>query len=83
MLKSGSLLLSSCWKHYGTLMRLEDHKFSQQHKELLGQYLSGIQVVLFILMLCFVFSLLISRETRPGIGDDSLFLSLDGVWKCV
>lgn len=43
-------------------MRLEDHKFSQQHKELLGQYLSGIQVVLFILMLCFVFSLLISRE---------------------
>ncbi|KAL8489605.1 hypothetical protein ACS0TY_025004 [Phlomoides rotata] len=43
MLKTGSLLLSSCWKHYGLLMRLEDHKFSQQHKELLDQYLSGIQ----------------------------------------
>ncbi|GFP89684.1 hypothetical protein PHJA_001112200 [Phtheirospermum japonicum] len=42
MLKTGSLLLSSCWKHYGMLMRIED-KFSQQHKELLGQYLSGIQ----------------------------------------
>ncbi|KAK6124646.1 hypothetical protein DH2020_041610 [Rehmannia glutinosa] len=43
MLTSGSLLLSSCWKHYGMLLRLEDPKFSQQHKELLDQYLSGIQ----------------------------------------
>ncbi|KAL8041485.1 hypothetical protein ABFS82_10G166000 [Erythranthe guttata] len=43
MLKTGSLLLSSCWKHYGMLLRLEDHKISQQHKELLEQYLSGIQ----------------------------------------
>ncbi|EYU18758.1 hypothetical protein MIMGU_mgv1a000625mg [Erythranthe guttata] len=40
MLKTGSLLLSSCWKHYGMLLRLEDHKISQQHKELLEQYLS-------------------------------------------
>ncbi|XP_011075215.1 uncharacterized protein LOC105159735 isoform X2 [Sesamum indicum] len=43
LLKNGSLLLSSCWKHYGMLMHLEDHKFSQQYKELLDQYLSGIQ----------------------------------------
>ncbi|KAL6523246.1 hypothetical protein OROGR_016849 [Orobanche gracilis] len=43
MLKSGSLLLSSCWKHYGTLMHIEDRKFSQKHKELLNQYLSGVQ----------------------------------------
>ncbi|KAG6428987.1 hypothetical protein SASPL_107026 [Salvia splendens] len=43
MLKTGSLLLSSCWKHYGMLMFLEDSKFSQQHKELLDQYLSGIK----------------------------------------
>ncbi|KAG8371928.1 hypothetical protein BUALT_Bualt12G0013800 [Buddleja alternifolia] len=43
MLKTGSLLLSSCWKHYGMLMHLEDHKFSQHYKELLNQYLSGIQ----------------------------------------
>ncbi|KAL7138505.1 hypothetical protein ABFS83_10G168700 [Erythranthe nasuta] len=43
MLKTGSLLLTSCWKHYGMLLHLEDHKISQQHKELLEQYLSGIQ----------------------------------------
>ncbi|KAL0453083.1 UNVERIFIED_CONTAM: hypothetical protein Slati_1286400 [Sesamum latifolium] len=43
LLKNGALLLSSCWKHYGMLMHLEDHKFSQQYKELLDQYLSGIQ----------------------------------------
>ncbi|XP_042053803.1 uncharacterized protein LOC121798730 isoform X1 [Salvia splendens] len=43
MLKTGSLLLSSCWKHYGMLMFLEDSKFSQKHKELLDQYLSGIK----------------------------------------
>ncbi|XP_073287340.1 uncharacterized protein [Primulina huaijiensis] len=43
MLKAGSLLLSSCWKHYGILLHLEDRKFSQQWKELFDQYLSGIQ----------------------------------------
>ncbi|PIN16692.1 hypothetical protein CDL12_10657 [Handroanthus impetiginosus] len=43
LLKTGSLLLSSCWKHYGMLLHLEDHKFSEQYKELLEQYLSGIQ----------------------------------------
>ncbi|KAK4404886.1 hypothetical protein Sango_0857200 [Sesamum angolense] len=43
LLKNGALLLSSCWKHYGMLMHLEDQKFSQQYKELLDQYLSGIQ----------------------------------------
>ncbi|KAH6818792.1 hypothetical protein C2S51_002395 [Perilla frutescens var. frutescens] len=43
MMKTGSLLLSSCWKHYGMLMCLEDRKLSQQHKELLDQYLSGIK----------------------------------------
>ncbi|XP_070052827.1 uncharacterized protein [Nicotiana tomentosiformis] len=43
MLKSGVLLLSSCWKHYGMLLHLEDHKFAQKYTELLEQYLSGIQ----------------------------------------
>ncbi|KAL2320785.1 hypothetical protein Fmac_029754 [Flemingia macrophylla] len=42
-IKSGDLLLSSCWKHYSMLMHLEDKKFSQHYKELLDQYLSGIQ----------------------------------------
>ncbi|XP_031251733.1 uncharacterized protein LOC116109645 isoform X2 [Pistacia vera] len=42
-LKSGPLLLSSCWKHYGMLLHLEDHKFFKHCKELLDQYLSGIQ----------------------------------------
>ncbi|XP_057982158.1 uncharacterized protein LOC131167378 isoform X2 [Malania oleifera] len=42
-LKTGVLLLSSCWKHYGMLLHLEDHKFSQYFRELLDQYLSGIQ----------------------------------------
>ncbi|XP_061373685.1 uncharacterized protein LOC133316013 isoform X2 [Gastrolobium bilobum] len=42
-LKTGDLLLSSCWKHYSMLLHLEDQKFSQHYKELLDQYLSGIQ----------------------------------------
>ncbi|KAK1427113.1 hypothetical protein QVD17_15796 [Tagetes erecta] len=41
--KSGMLLLSSCWKHYGILLHLEDHRLSNCHKELLDQYLSGIE----------------------------------------
>ncbi|XP_027348855.1 uncharacterized protein LOC113860619 isoform X2 [Abrus precatorius] len=41
--KTGDLLLSSCWKHYSILLHLEDKKFSQHYKELLDQYLSGIQ----------------------------------------
>ncbi|KAG9449445.1 hypothetical protein H6P81_009410 [Aristolochia fimbriata] len=43
MLKTGLLLLSSCWKHYGRLLQLEDHKFAEYYKELLEQYISGIQ----------------------------------------
>ncbi|KAB1222327.1 hypothetical protein CJ030_MR2G002032 [Morella rubra] len=43
ILKTGVMLLSSCWKHYGMLLHLEDQKFSQHYKELLDQYLSGIQ----------------------------------------
>ncbi|GMP97065.1 hypothetical protein CsSME_00045462 [Camellia sinensis var. sinensis] len=43
MHKTGVLLLSSRWKHYGMLMHLEDYKFYQQYKELVDQYLSGIQ----------------------------------------
>ncbi|KAL3819820.1 hypothetical protein ACJIZ3_005725 [Penstemon smallii] len=43
MWKTGSLVLSSCWKHYGVLLHLEDYKFSLQYKELLDQYLSGIK----------------------------------------
>ncbi|OIV92331.1 hypothetical protein TanjilG_10541 [Lupinus angustifolius] len=42
-LKTGDLLLSSCWKHYSMLLHLEDQKFSQNYKELLNQYLSGIE----------------------------------------
>ncbi|KAI4348718.1 hypothetical protein L6164_009405 [Bauhinia variegata] len=42
-LKTGDLLLSSCWKHYCKLLHLEDQKFLQHYKELLDQYLSGIQ----------------------------------------
>ncbi|KAF7148592.1 hypothetical protein RHSIM_Rhsim03G0016500 [Rhododendron simsii] len=44
MLNTGVLLLSSCWKYYGMLMHLEDYQSSQQYKELLDQYLSGIQL---------------------------------------
>lgn len=43
ILKTGILLLSSCWKHYGMLAHLVDCNFSLQYKELLEQYLSGIQ----------------------------------------
>ncbi|XP_019154481.1 PREDICTED: uncharacterized protein LOC109150918 isoform X2 [Ipomoea nil] len=43
MRKTGALLLSSCWKHYGLLLHLEDYKISGQYRELLQQYLSGIQ----------------------------------------
>lgn len=43
ILKTGVLLLSSCWKHYSRLLHLEDHKISQHYKDLLEQYLSGIQ----------------------------------------
>ncbi|CAL5352111.1 unnamed protein product [Camellia sinensis] len=43
MHKTGVLLLSSRWKHYGMLMHLEDYKFYQHYKELVDQYLSGIQ----------------------------------------
>ncbi|XP_065855835.1 uncharacterized protein [Euphorbia lathyris] len=43
MPRTGAFLLSSCWKHYSNLLHLEDHKFSQHWKELLEQYISGIQ----------------------------------------
>ncbi|KAK4281861.1 hypothetical protein QN277_013308 [Acacia crassicarpa] len=43
VIKSGDLLLSSCWKHYSRLLYLEDKKFPQHYKELFDQYLSGIQ----------------------------------------
>ncbi|XP_027068028.1 uncharacterized protein [Coffea arabica] len=43
MLKTGVLLLSSCWKHYGMLSHLEDCNFSRQYKGLLDEYLSGIK----------------------------------------
>ncbi|XP_008442244.1 uncharacterized protein LOC103486160 isoform X1 [Cucumis melo] len=41
--RTGSLLLSSCWRHYSILLFLEDRLFSQHYKEWLNQYLSGIQ----------------------------------------
>ncbi|CAK7342514.1 unnamed protein product [Dovyalis caffra] len=43
ILKTGALLLSSCWKHYSTLLHLEDNRFSQHCNDLLNQYISGIQ----------------------------------------
>ncbi|KAK8705328.1 hypothetical protein V6N13_048932 [Hibiscus sabdariffa] len=43
ILKTRALLLSSCWKHYGMLLHLEDKRSTKQYKELLDQYLSGIQ----------------------------------------
>ncbi|XP_076905850.1 uncharacterized protein LOC143561739 isoform X2 [Bidens hawaiensis] len=43
MVKTGMLLLSSCWKHYGILLHLEDHQISNRYKELLDQYLAGIE----------------------------------------
>ncbi|CAN0899283.1 hypothetical protein LINGRAHAP2_LOCUS20190 [Linum grandiflorum] len=42
-LTSGTLLLSSCWKHYGGLLYWEDHNLSQKYEELLDQYVSGLQ----------------------------------------
>lgn len=44
-LKTGVLLLSSCWKHYSMLLRLEDHQFPYRISELIDQFLSGIEVV--------------------------------------
>ncbi|KAL5729342.1 hypothetical protein ACHQM5_002313 [Ranunculus cassubicifolius] len=44
ILKTGISLLSSCWKHYGTLLRLEDRRFSDHYLETLNQYVSGIQL---------------------------------------
>lgn len=52
ILKTRALLLSSCWKHYGMLLHLEDKKFTKQYKELLDQYLSGVQVRFIII--CFI-----------------------------
>ncbi|CAH9105580.1 unnamed protein product [Cuscuta epithymum] len=43
MRNTGALLLSSCWKHYGLLLHLEDYRICGQYRELLDQYLSGIQ----------------------------------------
>ncbi|OUZ99900.1 hypothetical protein BVC80_9069g4 [Macleaya cordata] len=43
LVKIGVSLLSSCWKHYGMLLRLEDHRFSKNYMEMLNQYMSGIQ----------------------------------------
>lgn len=42
-LKPVVLLLSSCWKHYGLLLHLEGDNFHHHYKDLLDQYLSGIQ----------------------------------------
>ncbi|KAM7263746.1 hypothetical protein ACFE04_001429 [Oxalis oulophora] len=41
--KAGHLLLNSCWKHYSTLLHLDDRNFLQCSKVLLNQYLSGLQ----------------------------------------
>ncbi|KAD3336291.1 hypothetical protein E3N88_31810 [Mikania micrantha] len=43
MVKTGMLVLSSCWKHYGILLYLENHQISNHYKDLLDQYLSGIE----------------------------------------
>ncbi|XP_031396595.1 uncharacterized protein LOC116207678 [Punica granatum] len=44
ILKARELLLSSCWKHYSVLLHLEELNFSQNCRERLEQYLSGIQL---------------------------------------
>ncbi|XP_020526344.1 uncharacterized protein LOC18439992 isoform X1 [Amborella trichopoda] len=41
---TGILLLSSCWKHYVKLLRLDDHTFSVNFMELLKQYIAGLQL---------------------------------------
>ncbi|XP_043692010.1 uncharacterized protein LOC122642563 isoform X2 [Telopea speciosissima] len=41
--KTRVLLLSSCWKHYGLLLQLQDRRLAQNYGELLNQYISGIQ----------------------------------------
>lgn len=43
ILRTGAMLLSSCWKHYCMLLHLEDHKSFKHCRELLDQYLSSIQ----------------------------------------
>ncbi|KAF9617299.1 hypothetical protein IFM89_035243 [Coptis chinensis] len=43
ILTTGLSLLSSCWKHYSMLLRLVDHRFSQQYLAMLNQYISGIE----------------------------------------
>ncbi|PON49241.1 Coatomer beta subunit [Parasponia andersonii] len=42
-IRTGVLLLASCWKHYSMLLRMEDHKASHGYEELLEQYLLGLQ----------------------------------------
>ncbi|KAJ4980188.1 hypothetical protein NE237_010968 [Protea cynaroides] len=41
--KTEVLLLFSCWKHYGVLLQLQDPRVPQNYRELLNQYISGIQ----------------------------------------
>lgn len=74
MLKTGSLLLSSCWKHYGLLMHLEDHIFSQRHKELLDQYLSGIQVA--VRTPSFVLTIIVEQFLKI------ILVGCLGAWQC-
>ncbi|CAA7399297.1 unnamed protein product [Spirodela intermedia] len=42
-LRNGVLLLSSCWKHYGMLLRFEKYKSSQDCLQVLDQYLSALE----------------------------------------
>ncbi|GMH08179.1 hypothetical protein Nepgr_010019 [Nepenthes gracilis] len=43
-LKTGVLLLSSCWKHYSMLLRLEHREFLRHCNKLVDQYISGMQL---------------------------------------
>ncbi|GAB4851595.1 hypothetical protein Ancab_030997 [Ancistrocladus abbreviatus] len=43
-LKTGILLLSSCWKHYGKLLQLEDSEILVHCEGLIDQYLAGMQI---------------------------------------
>ncbi|CAI9100017.1 OLC1v1036934C2 [Oldenlandia corymbosa var. corymbosa] len=43
MIKTGILLLSSCWKHYGMLAHLADNFFRLHYRDLFNEYLSGIE----------------------------------------
>uniref|UniRef100_A0A1D1ZF51 Peroxisomal membrane protein PEX21 n=1 Tax=Anthurium amnicola TaxID=1678845 RepID=A0A1D1ZF51_9ARAE len=43
LLMSGALLLASCWKHYGLLLRLVNQRFFKHSPQMLDQYISALE----------------------------------------